>query len=80
VYAEYKVISNAIQSYFQDGYKLKVNKIEPCDSSNQIKLTNPKVELTKNCELFVQGCGELTSGFTSCKVCFSWVGDYSNTV
>lgn len=53
-----------------DGYKVKVNKIETCDSSNQIKLTNPKVELTKDCELFVQGCAELTSGFTSCKVMY----------
>ncbi|GFG31215.1 hypothetical protein Cfor_06931, partial [Coptotermes formosanus] len=53
-----------------DGYKIKVNKLESCDNKGTLKLTNPKVELTKDCHVVISGCAELTAGFSSCKVLY----------
>ena len=61
-------ISSIMQFYFQDGYKLKINKLEHCDNNVIFKLTNPVIELTKDCNAFFKGCAEATKGFKSFKV------------
>lgn len=53
-----------------DGYKIKVNKLEPCDKSGTIKLTNPKVELMKDCHVMISGCADFTAGFSSLKLAY----------
>ena len=60
-----------MQSYFQDGYKIKLNKLEHCDSKAIYKITNLKVELTKECSVFFKGCVELTAAITSLRVCWN---------
>ena len=61
-------ISNIMQSYFQDGYKLKINKLEHCDNNVIYKITNPVIELTKDCNVFFKGCMEVTKAFKTFKV------------
>ncbi|KDR14704.1 uncharacterized protein LOC110834292 [Zootermopsis nevadensis] len=51
-----------------DGYKIKINKLEPC-AGNIFKLTNPKVDLTKACRAVITGCMDV-KGFSSCKVTY----------
>jgi hypothetical protein len=57
-----------MQSYFQDGYKLKINKFEQCDNNVIYKLTNPVLELTKDCNAFFKGCVEVTKAIKTFKV------------
>jgi hypothetical protein len=52
----------------QDGYTLKVNKLEPVDKGI-LKLTNPKIELLKDCHMLLKGTAELTNEVKSCEVC-----------
>ena len=46
-----------------------MNKLQNCDSSSTVKIINPKVELTKDCLIIADGCGQITKGFSRCKVC-----------
>jgi hypothetical protein len=66
------LISNLVfdvtHSNLQEGYKLKIIKMEPCDGKGILKLTNPKAELLADCHLLVSGCLDLTAEFSSCKV------------
>jgi len=61
-------ISNSMQTYFQDGYKVKINKLEHCDKNVIYKLTNPVYELTKDCHSFFKGCVEVTKPVKTFKV------------
>ena len=57
-----------MQTYFQDGYKFKMNKLEQCDNNVIYKLTNPVFELTKDCNVLFKGCAELTKAIKTFKV------------
>jgi hypothetical protein len=59
---------NIMQSSFQNGYKLKINKFEQCDSKAIYKLTGMVVELTKECSVFFKGCVELKKPIKTFKV------------
>ena len=61
-------VSNIIQSYFQEGYKLKIHKLESCDKNSIYKITNSGVEVTKDCKVFFKGCAELTKPIKTFKV------------
>jgi hypothetical protein len=56
-------------THLQDGYKIKVNKLQACDGSGTVKIINPKIELTKDCLVVADGCAQITKGFSKCKVC-----------
>jgi hypothetical protein len=58
------------ETYLQDGYKIKVNKLQACDNSGTMKIINPKIELTQDCIVAADGCVQITKGFSNCKVCF----------
>jgi len=74
IFIVYNLISNFVSdvthSNLQDGYQIKLNKLESCDSKGTLKLTNPKATFTKDCHILVSGCADLTASFSSCKV--SW--------
>ncbi|PNF14027.1 hypothetical protein B7P43_G03565 [Cryptotermes secundus] len=53
-----------------DGYKIKVNKLQPCDNSGIIKLINPKIVLSQDCFVSAVGCMENTKEFSSCKLAY----------
>lgn len=53
-----------------DGYKIQVNKLQPCDNSGTIKLINPKIELSQDCLVSAAGCVENTKEFSSCKLVY----------
>jgi hypothetical protein len=62
------LVSDVTHSNLQDGYQIKLNKLESCDNKGMLKFTNPKAEFTKDCHIRLIGCGDLTSSFSSCKV------------
>ena len=60
-----------MQSYFQDGYKVKINKLEHCDKNVIYKLKNPGYELTNDCNAILKGCVEITKDVKKFKVCLN---------
>jgi hypothetical protein len=63
------LVNDVTHCYLQDGYKLVVKKLEPVDNTGKLKLTNLKIELLEDCHLLLKGTVELTTGFSTCKVC-----------
>jgi hypothetical protein len=59
---------NIMQSFFQDGYKVKINMFEHCDNKAIYKVTGLFVELTKECSVFYKGCAEVTKAIKTFKV------------